>query len=176
MVLRIPYYEQEEVYTCGPAALQMVFAYFDELRSQRRLTRLADTTPEHGTAQADMIRVAQEHGFYCLVRTHASLHDVRHYIRAGLPVIVNYIEPSENIGHFAVVTGFTRRHVILHDPWNGEGFRLSRHAFRRRWEDEHGRHLRWCMVIAREPFDGTTSFLRCVRCALRAAFRRAPAT
>ena len=54
-------------------------------------------------------------------------------MREGIPVIVNFVEPSEEVGHFGVAIGEERGRVILHDPWNGEGFSLPLEEFERRW-------------------------------------------
>ena len=61
-------------------------------------------------------------------------------------------EPDGEEGHYAVVTAVTKRHVVLNDPWNGLGFRLTRGAFVRRWKHRlAGRNfIFWMMTISPE--------------------------
>lgn len=152
MKLQIPYHRQREIYTCGAATLQMVSSYFKKWHSQAELERLTGALPERGTANSEMIRAATDAGFHCYVNSNSSLYEIKHFMQKGLPAIVNYIEPTDEEGHFAVVVGFNRRSIILHDPWNGQNFRLKQAEFVRRWHAEIDDDKRWLMVIAPRNF------------------------
>lgn len=152
MKLQIPYHRQREIYTCGAATLQMVSGYFKKWHSQAELERLTGAQPERGTPNSEMIRAATDAGFFCYVNENSSLYEIKHFMQKGLPVVVNYIEPSRDEGHFAVVSGFNRRSIILNDPWNGQNFRLKQAEFVRRWHAEIDPYKRWLMVIAPRNF------------------------
>ncbi len=153
MRLAIPYHKQSEEHTCGPAVLQMAFEYFGYLRPQHELVEHTATSPETGTNTALMVKAATEHGFYCYVNTHSSLREIRYFLKQELPVIVNFIEPSSDSGHFAVVSGLTPFSILLNDPWNGKNFRMSRKQFLARWYSEHQiEDVAWLMVLSRSAF------------------------
>jgi len=152
MVSKVPYFEQQKDYTCGPAALRMVFKFFNVRRSEAQLKRRLKTTARGGTDHRAMIRTAEREGFYCYVNTYSSLAEVKYYLHTGHPVIVNYIEPSDNEGHYAVVTGYSHNHLILNDPLNGRNFKIHNRTFSRRWRSGDGKKVRWIMVISKKPF------------------------
>lgn len=150
--IRLPYYAQKTDYYCGPAVLQMVLKYFNFWQPQKKIARAAGTNNDTGTDNHNMIKVATACGFYCYVNNNSTFFEIRHFLEKGLPVIVNYIEPTDNEGHFAVVSGITGRSITLNDPWNGRNFKLSQQEFLRRWHDQKNIHHEWIMVVAKEDF------------------------
>ncbi|MCK9578942.1 MAG: C39 family peptidase [Methanoregula sp.] len=151
--LQVPYYKQKNWVNCGPAVLQMVFGYFQHDLSQRKIAKQAKTSAEHGTENHDMIRVALEHGFHVYVNDNSTFFEIRHFLEKGLPVIVSFIEPTDNEGHFAVVSGITLHKIILNDPWNGRNFKMLHRDFLTRWHNESNTHKEWIMVIAKSDFN-----------------------
>lgn len=148
MKLKVPYFKQNTDYTCGPASLAMALSFLGKHRSELSLSRLALTNEDTGTTHSNIVRVAKDEGFVTEVKRGASLGDLKTVVRLGLPVIVNYTEPFENVGHFAVVVGFERGNIILNDPANGKGFQLSETNILRRWKS--GNSKRWMLIIS-EP-------------------------
>lgn len=153
-VALVPFRWQQRDYTCGPASLAMCFAHQGAYVPERTLIRAAATTAADGTSHRGMIAAARRAGFHCYVRVHACVRELAPLLRRRLPVIVNYIEPSEETGHYAIVTGMSWRTVSLHDPWNGRDFRLPLRDFRRRWIDGEHRAPHWFMAVAREDLAG----------------------
>lgn len=153
--LHVPFYPQKNSFTCGPASLQMVFAFAGRIKNQNRIKKEARTNPIFGTTHQNIIKTAQKEGFYCYVNEDSTLHEVRHFIDQGFPIIVNYVEPTDNEGHFAVISGYTKRSIILNDPWNGKNFQLSNIAFTSRWHDhlKKKRYNRWIMVLSKKEFN-----------------------
>ena len=148
--MRVPYHEQLNSYTCGPATLQMVMGYFGVHKNQRELAKKMKTKPWKGTDNKDLIRRATHEGFYCYVNNESTIFEIKHFLAMGLPVIVNYIEPSEDEGHYAVIVGYFFRWLILNDPWNGERFKISEKKFLARWYDSRKRYPRWIMVLSKK--------------------------
>lgn len=153
-VVAVPFRWQQRDYTCGPASLAMCFAQQGTYFPERALVRACATTAAHGTSHRAMIDAARRAGFHCYVRVHACVRELAPLLRRKLPVIVNYIEPSEETGHYAIITGMTWRTVSLHDPWNGRDFRMSLREFRRRWIDGERRAPHWFMTVSRAHLAG----------------------
>jgi len=82
-------------------------------------------------------------------KTEATIDDVVSCLDNGIPVMVNYIEPTDEEGHYAIIHGYTETEFILHDPWNGENFTLGRSEFENRWYDHQSGELvsRWLLVV-----------------------------
>lgn len=154
MKLEIPFHRQKKSFTCGPASLQMVFSYFKEFRSQNALAKKVHATKENGTDHGHIIEAARKEKFYCYVNNNSTTNEIKHFIDLGLPVIVNYIEPAGNEGHYAIVSGYGRGKIIMNDPWNGKNFRLAEKEFLSRWYDYMKKHKyeKWIMVISKEDF------------------------
>jgi ABC-type bacteriocin/lantibiotic exporter with double-glycine peptidase domain len=150
MPLEVPYAQQSTPYTCGPAAVRMVLAYFGIHTTEHELMRALGTHHENGTSNERIIEEFETRGLHCMHRMHATLDDVRAALAAQLPVLVNYINPRSNHGHFAVVVAASNTHIILNDPKNGAGFQLHHEEFERLWVDQDGTLPQWMLVAAPE--------------------------
>lgn len=149
--IKTPYHAQENEYYCGPACLQMVFGYFGHPLTQKMLAEHMGAHPKTGTPNEALERCVSAQGFFSYTKTDATNEDLRDFLKQELPVIVNFIEPSHDEGHFAVVTKLTRRTITLNDPWNGKNYRLPWKEFVQRWQGEIGGQNRWMMAIDRKP-------------------------
>lgn len=155
MMLNVPFFRQDTDHTCGPASLQMSLSFLGTLKSERALARAAGTTHEAGTRHSAMIDTARRAGFYCYVNAGSTLDEVRHFLSAGLPVIVHFNEPSEDDDHYAVIVGTRGNTLVLNDPWNGKGFTMHRRTFLARWRgrQEGNTYSRWMMVVSDRDFN-----------------------
>ncbi|PIZ83865.1 hypothetical protein COX97_00270 [Candidatus Pacearchaeota archaeon CG_4_10_14_0_2_um_filter_05_32_18] len=153
-LISLKYFKQDKDYTCGPACLEMVFSYFGKKISKANLVKLAKTK-KSGTNHINMIKVARKDGFYCYVHNNSSINQIKHFIDADLPVIVNYIEPKSDDGHYAVVVGYKGNKIILDDPWNGKNFKITIKEFKKRWYDYHKKHKysKWILVLSKKRFN-----------------------
>lgn len=153
VLLSVPFYKQDTHYTCGPTSLQMVLEFFGVRHGEKDLAILAKTEHE-GTAHGDLIMAVTRLGFHCYVNSGSDLSEIKHFLKLGFPVIVNYMEPSDDDGHYSVAVGYDKKTIILHDPWNGPYFTLKQEEFARRWYDDgaHRSH-HWLMVVANRPFN-----------------------
>lgn len=150
MKLKIPFYSQKTSFSCGPASLQMIFSYFKKPTTQKSLMRKAHTTHE-GTIHQNIINVALKEKFYCYVNNNSTIHEIKHFVDSGYPVIINYTEPSSEEGHYSIVRGYDKKGIVMNDPWNGKDFRLTEKEFLSRWHDHHKHHQykKWMMVISK---------------------------
>ena len=149
MKLRLPFFKQHTDYSCGPASLEMVLAFFGDKESENFLIKTAHTDKNFGTKHEWMIKTGKSEGFYCHSNSNSSIHEIEHFLLIGLPVIVDYTEPSENIGHYSVITGFKGNEIIMNDPWNGRNFSISKSEFMSRWHDNITKSQKWIMVISK---------------------------
>lgn len=154
MRLEIPYIKQKKDYTCGPASLGMVLSFLGHIKSQTKLTRAMKTSKGKGTQNWSMINYARKEGLFVYVNDESTLDELKYYLALGFPVIVNYIEPSEDETHFSVVLGYSRLtgSIIMNDPWNGKDFRLPEDEFLKRWHSSGYRHNKWLMVVSKQSF------------------------
>ena len=125
----------------------MLLAFHGMHRSEAVLSRALRTDNLRGTNRACMVAVARAEGFRVRARG-MTLIDLRRHVSVGEPVIVNYIEPSDEVGHFAVVASCDATNITLADPWNGEHLVLPVREFSRRWLGYKTRDTRkgWGMV------------------------------
>lgn len=150
--MNIPFYKQINDYSCGPASLQMVLKYFGNYIPQDVLAMQLKTQKDDGTDHSDLIRVALENGLYCYVNRNSTLHEIIYFLSRDLPVIINFMEPSGNDAHYAVVIGFNKNNLILNDPWNGRQFQIDSDWFVEHWYDTENRAKQWIMVLSLEDF------------------------
>jgi len=122
--------------------------------SQGKLVKALKVRKGTGTPNWQMINGARKQGFHVYVNDDATIPEVKFFLNQGLPVIVNYIEPSEDEAHFAVVIGYGGLigNLILNDPWNGANFRIREKDFVSRWYSQEKKHKRWFMVVSHKPF------------------------
>lgn len=150
--IKVPFFKQDTVYSCGPATLQMVMAFFNKRASEAELSRKMKTSKTNGTRVGKMIDMARKEGFYCYVNDDSTVEEIKYFLSRKLPVVVNFIEPTNDEGHFAVIVGIRKRKVVMNDPWNGKGVRMEVREFKRRWQSEDGRHKKWMMAVGKEDF------------------------
>jgi len=125
--LKVPYFGQEKWFTCGPACLRMLLAYFGNDISEEELEKACGTT-ELGTTPTQISTGASEFGMDAMATKNANLEDLRKNLENRLPIIV-LIDPSyiyggiAGFGHFIVITGIDEgnNEIIYHDPGISEG-------------------------------------------------------
>ena len=148
MILKVPYYKQDKDYTCGPVCLQMVFKYLGKFKSESKISKEVNAKLHSGTYRKRMISEANKMGFSCIAESNSSLEKIKHFVELRLPVIVYYIEPADNIEHYAVIIGFKNNMIIMNDPWNGKNFKIKEGEFLSRWHNQRRTFKRWMMVIS----------------------------
>jgi ABC-type bacteriocin/lantibiotic exporter with double-glycine peptidase domain len=150
MSAKMPYYSQSRKYSCGAACLKMAFAAYGRRVSERDLIRATKTTKQ-GTTRKNMLKAARKSGFKSVSYENASILQAKRLAARGVPVIINYMEPTDYEDHFAVFVSVGRNFVVLNDPWNGRSFRISKKEFLKRWwgwtNDRERKIHRWIMSV-----------------------------
>ncbi len=152
MNIRVPYFKQESWYTCGPACLRMVLAFFGITRTESEVKAACGTT-ELGTTTMQISSAAQKFNLKAFSVKNANIDDIKQEIKEGRPVIV-LVDPSylyggiSGFGHFIVVVGFTNIGIIYHDPDipDGESMLCNLETFGSAWNAMRC----WLVVIKKE--------------------------
>ncbi|MFA6536719.1 MAG: cysteine peptidase family C39 domain-containing protein [Candidatus Paceibacterota bacterium] len=151
-MLKVPYFKQDNNYSCGAAALQMVLRFYGEIYSEKHLAEVLGSNKDFGTSHQAMIDFVRKDGFHVHEADFASHDDLKEFLSKNIPVIVNFLEPESNEGHYAVVIGCEVGHIFLNDPWDGKGFKLTIEAFEKRWINGAGTSTHWLMAILPKHF------------------------
>lgn len=149
-MLSLPHHKQKTLYDCGPACLQMIFEYFGNVKTQEALSARLNAGPDTWVSNEELEIVAQEVGFYTKSMTNATLEDLTICIDSGIPTIINYIDPDNHEGHFAVVVDYTSDYLVLNDPWYGKDFPLPFSYIVDNWRSFEGDRQQWLLAISKE--------------------------
>jgi len=123
--INVPFFKQENWYTCGPACLRMVLAYLGIIKTEEEVTEACGTT-ELGTTSMQMSVAFQKYGIKASSVKNANINDLKHEINEIRPIII-LIDPSyiygslSGFGHFIVIVGFEDGEIVYHDPDEPDG-------------------------------------------------------
>ena len=146
-LIPVPPVRQSREYTCGPASLQSVLAYYGKsFLAEGPLARKSRANYQFGTEETDLKRVARQSGLKVSARHDMTLKELRRTVQRGIPVIVGYQawtgkrgkvdwRKVDNDGHYSVVIGMDRQKVWLMDPYMDLGKRgyIPIKEFMERW-------------------------------------------
>ena len=134
LLRRFPLIPQRTAWTCGPAVVCAVSSFIGKYTASEKDAALwMNTNKIHGTTPANMKSFLID---VCKVnvqmRRRTPLFTVRKAIDQGNPVIVLW---NDWKGHWAVVVGYGKGHLLLADPANSvSGLRLHKAStFRKHW-------------------------------------------
>jgi hypothetical protein len=142
--INVPFYYQEKVYYCGPAALQMVFDYHGENTSQSEIADVARTVP-NVTYGGELRRAAhfsnlsssmgtelpetitgyanRKLGYAAFEKSDLEIDDLKSLISQDLPIILLMTWAlGQPYGHYRVAVGYNQTHIFMHDPWNKDAW------------------------------------------------------
>jgi len=159
MVLKIPYFKQESLFTCAAAASRMVFAYYNICKSEEELASALSITPERGAALPELKNLFEKLGLSPIY--HPSIENAKtglkqlvDYLGAGVPIIVPvnrlvYDNKTERMSietswegkgfsyHLIVLTWIDDSNVFFNDPHEKiRKHKISRKQFLKTWLDE----------------------------------------
>lgn len=146
-MLKVPYFKQDTSYSCGAVALQMVFRFYGKVFSERELVVDLKIDRNSGTPHKSIVEFARIEGFKAHEDHEATMIELEDWLAKKVPVIVNFIEPSSDDGHYAVVIYADKHRVILNDPWDGEKFKMNTEDFKKRWSNSLHTSKHWLLAI-----------------------------
>lgn len=185
---------QEDWFTCGAANMRSYIQYHKKvLPSEKELFEIgyaaelaaripsdrgnAIKTREEGLSHVGMYAIARAYGLKGFTKTNTSLDEIKFFIRAGLPVLMDFWSPRVEIGegdndHYSMIRGFRtfgdnvdgrmmNRREVLHiaDPGDPEDeefglyYTMDFPDFKKRWCEKlpHYIYPHWIAVFYREP-------------------------
>ena len=152
MKINLKYYPQYKDYSCGPAALRMVFERLGKKYTEEKMIALCKATPKRGTTHKDLIKEVKKQGFNYIERKNGKIKDLLFFLKRGYPVIVNYVNPLSKSGHYSVVCGYKKKEklLIFADPSNGNDYTLSWKRFKKNWHNTKKTSMGWLLVVCRD--------------------------
>lgn len=132
--LTVEHLKQTNNFTCGAAALAMVYKYLKrdtetENKIWRRLKEPIPSDPKHFfvktynlATDAEKQKLVYFYGQVFMNDLKLALLPIKEFLSASIPVVVcQKISKKNSIGHFRVVTGLNSQFVLVNDPMNDEG-------------------------------------------------------
>jgi len=143
--MKIPHYEQETEYTCGPACCRMILASFGIKRKEKQIASILRTGPRHGTMHKNFQEVAERYKARFISRNDSSITELREVLRKGYKVVICYLVPSFGFHHYSVLRKIDDDYVYLNDPAFGAEHRYSINRFKKLWgvNSQFDKQRRW---------------------------------
>lgn len=145
--MKLPYYHQKNCYFCGPTSLKMVLEGFGIRKTEDEIAKLAGTRKKKYTTHQGMIEACRKSGCSCFVHEDANMANVKTFLKAGLPVIIDWTDNKSDDGHYSVITSLKGDRIFFSDPWYGPNYGIDRKTFEEYWDDCLTGGHRWVMVI-----------------------------
>ncbi len=145
----IPYHHQIKSYYCGPAALEMIFDFYNADILQVEIADVARTSSQYGTFTCDMVRAAHFSnlstsvgremsenitgytgrgvGFASFERGGVTIEELKFLIAEGYPIGVL------TGWHFKVAVGYNNTHFTFQDSLWGEMLNMTYTEFLNDW-------------------------------------------
>jgi ABC-type bacteriocin/lantibiotic exporter with double-glycine peptidase domain len=128
---------------CGPACLKIEFAHFGRRVSEKEIGKACRSSPQSGTTGTNLVKGAKQFGFSAKIFDRSNFRTIAKWLRRGVPVIVDWMSTVPTVGarqsmacgHYSVVSGLDKDHIVIQDPAVGARRRLSRRAFQSVWFD-----------------------------------------
>lgn len=106
---------------CGPASIKILMTHYGKDYSEEELAKLCFATAEKGTDHEDLVAGIEKLGHIPVVKSNATLEDLREYIKQDVPIIVGWWDVDDD--HYSVVYDIDDKNIYLMDPELDEGRR-----------------------------------------------------
>lgn len=150
--MKIPYFRQERIWTCGAASVRMVLAAFGIKRSENQLMKMLKTSKKIGVKNRRFSEIAERYKLSYIVRRNSSLRHLRRYLKRKFIIIVHYYVPRLKEDHYAVVKRISKERIFLLDPWFGDNHSIDLEKFMKIWKEnpKHGKEKKWFIGIKKD--------------------------
>lgn len=146
-LIEVPYIQQNDINSCGAAALEMIYKYYGlyEISQDDIFNKYKKLEP-HGSGNyyievEDLIADSQSRGFtaewFRSAVDYSGINKLKELVDQGIPVVVCQQVSKEDslMGHFRIVTGVDNLYVYLHDPLRGgDGIKWYHKKFLSFWK------------------------------------------
>ncbi len=148
MVINLKHYSQKKGSSaCGPVSLKMIFQYYGKKIPIQKIIKQCNPVKGRGTSHKILIQTARKNNFRVSAKNNSSINEIKKFIDKKIPVLVNYINPQSQRGHYSVIKGYTKTHLILADPSNGNNFKITFKKFNKNWFNKKKTSKKWRMVL-----------------------------
>ncbi|MFA5070880.1 MAG: cysteine peptidase family C39 domain-containing protein [Candidatus Pacearchaeota archaeon] len=149
MKKKFHYHKQETEYTCGAASLKMILEYFGIEKTEKELMKMLKTNEVRGSLTKDFFPVLKKLKLNYLVKSNATIRELKKFQKQGYMIIVCYYLPEEKCDHYAVLRKIDFRFIHLFDPWYGPEHKLKIHDFEKLWHSDFNveKQIRWALAI-----------------------------
>ena len=141
--MEIPFYEQENYWTCGPACLRMVLGSMGIKRTEGQLARFLWTTKKGGTRQKEFSRVAEKYKLNYVVMRDVSIDALVDASDDDFRIITCYHLPDEDIDHYSVFKKAGSKYIYFLDPWFGPEHKYEKKYFKDIWIIKQEKESHW---------------------------------
>ncbi|MBI3120598.1 MAG: C39 family peptidase [Candidatus Kerfeldbacteria bacterium] len=145
-MLNVPFFSQETEFFCGPACVQMILAAFSVSAQQEELASLLHTTRD-GTLTRNIPETIKRFGLSVIVECPSTIQLLKQHLINDCVVMVNFIEPRENLGHYIIVVEASTSHLVYHDPEAGPNQQMLISEFMPRWQAESEPVKQWLLAV-----------------------------
>ncbi len=150
-LLDFPLTKQKTNFTCGPAVVSSVAAYYNLHIAEGRARICMQTSERHGTTPENMRYYLRSLGIRANMRRRTPLFTVKAAIDRGHPAILLW---NDWRGHWVTAIGYGRGYLLLADPANRRtGLRVHLTTnFRKHWHATvAGRSYTQLAIICEAP-------------------------
>jgi len=85
-----PFRETLDADMCGPASLKILLEYYDIIKSEEELAKMAGHKEGLGTDDKGIERAAKKLGFKVKIKNNSSYKDIEKWLKKDVPVIVDW--------------------------------------------------------------------------------------
>ncbi len=148
MKLPVPHFKQQHSYSCLPACVRMVLAYWGQEHSEEELAQALGTLPVWGTRPESVVAGLDKLGYHALWFERATLERLLDLLAEGWPVIV-FVRaadlPHGRVGlHAVVVVRIEGGQVTCLDPTLDHELSVELSSFLKAWSSlEHQGLVVW---------------------------------
>ena len=145
--MKIPFFKQQTDYTCGAACMRMILASFGIKKSETALKKLMGSSSMCGTWNKQFPQLAEKLNMDYIVLRNAQQSEINRMLKDGFELIINFFDPKEKVGHYAVVKSITSSKIYLIDQWHGPNESYSWKEFLPLWKSSLDKDKRWVFGI-----------------------------
>lgn len=138
MRIEVPYFRQEQRYSCGIACLRMVINYWGGQFTEVEIIEVADISPLLGMTPRAIVEAARVLGYAGSSEKGMTWNRLRELLDERKPIIAlvdaNLLYLGRvGLGHFVVIIGLENDNVIFHCPVIGGNIVSEKNIFSAAW-------------------------------------------
>lgn len=147
--MKIQYFKQETIWTCGAAAMRMALSGLGIRRSEKQVIKLLKTNKIRGTWTKNFIDAAEKLKLNYVFGNSSGLNELNKLLKERYKIIICYYIKEDRVDHYAVVDRITEDYIYLLDPWYGEEYKLKIRDFDKNWNTDirWENHSKWFIAL-----------------------------